>query len=63
MQVGYDASALEQRIGGWYTWRYDGGEYAREILEGDYHTTMMHVYQKYQPSVTRSSGKNLTYGY
>lgn len=36
--VGYDASALEARVTGHYTHKYDGGEYARELLEGDIHT-------------------------
>lgn len=62
MMVGYDAAALEQRVAAWYTWRYDQGWYAEEILDGDYHTKMAAVYQQYQPKVTRSSGKNITYG-
>lgn len=33
-----DASALEGRVQGHYTWKYDGGETAREILEGDIHS-------------------------
>lgn len=36
--VGYDAAALEARVTGHYTHKYDGGEYARELLEGDIHT-------------------------
>lgn len=35
--VGYDGSALEVRMEGHYTFPYDNGEYAREILEGDIH--------------------------
>jgi len=35
--VGWDASGLEARIEGHYTSRYDEGEYARELLEGDVH--------------------------
>lgn len=35
--VGYDGSALEVRMEGHYTYPYDNGVYAREILEGDIH--------------------------
>lgn len=33
-----DAAALEGRVQGHYTWRYDGGETARELLDGDVHS-------------------------
>ncbi|UZS00990.1 DNA polymerase [Pseudomonas phage vB_PsaM_M1] len=33
-----DAAALEGRVQGHYTWRYDGGEAARELLDGDVHS-------------------------
>lgn len=33
-----DAAALEGRVQGHYTWRYDGGETARELLDGDIHS-------------------------
>ena len=36
--IGWDASGLEARIEGHYTYRYDGGEYARELLDGDIHS-------------------------
>lgn len=36
--VGFDASALEARVKGSYTFKYDGGDYARELLEGDVHS-------------------------
>lgn len=36
--VGCDAAAIEARIEGHFTARYDGGEYARELLEADIHT-------------------------
>ena len=35
--VGYDGSALEVRMEGHYTFQYDSGVYATEILEGDIH--------------------------
>ena len=36
--VGYDAAALETRVEAHYTWKFDNGEYARELLEGDVHS-------------------------
>lgn len=36
--VGHDASGLEARMMGHYTFPLDGGEFAKEILEGDVHT-------------------------
>lgn len=36
--VGWDASQLEARMEAHYTYRYDGGTYAKELLEGDIHT-------------------------
>ncbi len=36
--VGWDAKALEARIEAHYTYPYDGGAYAKELLEGDIHT-------------------------
>ena len=35
--VGWDASALEARVEAHYTHKYDGGKYAKELLEGDVH--------------------------
>ena len=39
VMVGADAVALENRIEGHYTAFFDGGEYARTLLEGDPHTS------------------------
>jgi len=36
--VGWDASSLEARMEAHYTAAYDGGVYAKELLEGDIHT-------------------------
>lgn len=33
-----DAAALEGRVQGHYTWKYDGGETAKELLDGDVHS-------------------------
>lgn len=37
--VGWDASALEARIEAHYTYKYDDGAYAFELLQGDVHST------------------------
>jgi len=64
--VGHDASGLEARMEAHYTFPFDGGEYAREILEGDIHTKNMKIFQVEAPKVTRDLAKNgkycLTYG-
>ena len=36
--VGADSSGLEQRCAGHMTFKYDSGEYARELLDGDVHS-------------------------
>jgi len=38
VMVGWDASSLEARMEAHYTHPFDGGEYAKELLEGDIHT-------------------------
>lgn len=38
VMVGWDASSLEARMEAHYTHTFDGGVYARELLEGDIHT-------------------------
>jgi hypothetical protein len=41
-----DAAALEGRVQGHYTWKYDNGETARELLDGDIHSkTAKSVYE------------------
>jgi len=35
---GTDAAGLEARVAGHYTFPFDGGEFARELLEGDVHS-------------------------
>lgn len=59
--VGWDASGLEARIEAHYTWIYDEGEYARELLEGDIHSKNAEIF-----GCDRSTAKGgkyaLTYG-
>jgi hypothetical protein len=44
--VGADAAALEARVTGHYTAKYDNGEYGRELLEGDIHSKNAWVFYK-----------------
>jgi len=61
MLLGSDAAALEARIEAHYTYPYDDGAYARELMEGDIHTANASVF-----NVSRDLAKNgkyaLTYG-
>jgi DNA polymerase I-like protein with 3'-5' exonuclease and polymerase domains len=41
VMVGWDASSLEACMEGHYTYAYDEGAYAKELLEGDVHTVNM----------------------
>lgn len=42
-QVGWDASSLEARMEAHYTYPYDGGKYAAELMHGDIHTTNQRI--------------------
>lgn len=55
--VGVDASGLELRCLAHYTYQFDGGKYAREILEGDIHT----VNQQAAGLPTRDQAKTFIY--
>ena len=55
-QVGADASGLELRCLGHYLSRYDGGKFAKEVVEGDIHTALANIY-----GTDRKSGKGVTY--
>lgn len=59
VQVGADASSLELRCLAHYMARYDGGAYARIILEGDIHTEN----QKAAGLPTRDSAKTFIYAF
>lgn len=60
--VGGDAQALENRVGGWYAYRFDKGAYAKKMLEEDSHTINAQVYSEAAGfEVTRGQGKNITY--
>ena len=55
-QVGADASGLELRCLGHYLSRFDGGKFAKEVVEGDIHTALAEIY-----GTDRKSGKGVTY--
>lgn len=57
--VGCDASGLELRTLSHYLARYDGGAYAKEVLQGDIHTAN----QKSAGLPTRNSAKTFIYGW
>jgi hypothetical protein len=42
--VNYDAAALESRVAAHYTWKYDNGDFAKELLEGDIHSKNCKVF-------------------
>ena len=58
-QVGADASGLELRCLAHYMARYDGGAYAKELLEGDIHTAN----QKAAGLPTRDDAKRFIYAF
>ena len=56
VQVGADASGLELRCLGHYLSPFDGGSFARTVVEGDIHTELAEIY-----GTDRKSGKGVTY--
>jgi DNA polymerase I-like protein with 3'-5' exonuclease and polymerase domains len=61
--VGIDASGLENRIAGHYTTPFDGGAYARVLLEGDTHAVNAAAYSAaIGREVSRHESKPITYG-
>lgn len=67
VMLGCDAKALEARVEGHYTYVYDGGDYAKDLLEGDPHTKNMEIFsQAANKGISRDLAKNgkyaLTYG-
>jgi len=61
--VGCDASQLEARGAGEAAWDYDGGEFARIILEGDWHSQNAAAYSEAaEREISRQDGKAVSYG-
>ena len=56
VQVGADASGLELRCLGHYLAPFDGGKFAKEVVNGDIHTALAEIY-----GTDRKSGKGVTY--
>ena len=59
VQVGCDASGLELRCLAHYMARWDGGAYAKVLLEGDIHTVNQHA----AGLPTRDNAKTFVYGF
>ena len=59
VQVGSDLSGLELRMLAHHMAEYDGGEYAKQILEGDIHTTNMNA----AGLTDRDQAKTFIYGF
>lgn len=56
VQVGADASGLELRVFGHFLSAFDQGSFAKEVVEGDIHTTLAAIY-----GTDRKTGKSCTY--
>ena len=56
VQVGADASGLELRVFGHFLSAFDQGAFAKEVVEGDIHTTLAAIYK-----TDRKTGKSCTY--
>ena len=59
--VGWDASALEARVEGHYTWRYDNGSYASILLDGDIHQANADVFEC-DRETSKATKYAITYG-
>jgi len=60
--VGYDASGLEARMEAHYTYKYDNGAYAKEVLEGDIHTKNMIAFGIDDRDLAKNGKYAITYG-
>lgn len=61
--VGADASGLELRCLAHYLARYDGGEYAKTVCEGDIHSLHRDAFGLPPTKEGRDNGKTATYGH
>lgn len=48
-----DAAALEGRVQGHYTWKYDNGQTAKELLEGDVHSKNAKAFYSHLPEMKK----------
>lgn len=60
--VGYDASSIEARCKGHLTYKYDGGEYARKILDDSYdeHMENAKIWFEFDPNDAKAAKKART---
>lgn len=54
--IGADLDQLEARVAGHFTWEYDGGDYARLLMEGDIHESTQQLF-----SCSRDTAKTAGY--
>lgn len=60
--VGTDASGLEARVAGHLAWEYDGGSYARVLLQGDIHSRNAAAFSDAaHKEISRSLAKGIGY--
>ena len=62
VQVGVDAEGQELRCLGHYMTHYDGGSYAREVVEGDIHTRIQKLIGFHDRTTTKPVEYGLIYG-
>ena len=60
--VGWDADSLEARMEGHYTYSFDEGAYAKELIEGDVHTKNMEKLDLPSRDIAKTLKYGLTYG-
>ena len=61
--VGTDASGLEARVAGHFTAAYDGGAFAKELMEGDIHSKNAAAFSSaVNRDIDRTHAKNVYYG-
>ncbi|NOR58443.1 MAG: hypothetical protein GQ474_07970 [Sulfurimonas sp.] len=56
VQIGWDLSGIENRIAAHYLYRSDGGKFAKEVLDGDFHQTTADAI-----GITRDEAKTFRY--
>ena len=62
IMAGTDAQGLEARVAAHYTYPYDDGEYAHEIMDGDIHTKNADAFSRVAgDTVPRQQAKNIMY--
>ena len=62
IMAGTDAAGIQARLGGHFAYPYDGGEYARELLDGDIHSKNAAAFtDAAQREISRGAAKGIGY--